>query len=114
MVHAILGFDGSGWRVFIKTEIIIATGMVWPVSSDKWTAPLVWLYFKNIMKETTVELEVDDRLWTSNTSPVARLFQNKLMFLLKITLIYEKPLLTTPENTITYHNALYLSPQNFA
>ena len=23
-------------------------------------------------------------------------------------------LLTTPENAITYHNALYLSPQNFA
>ena len=68
--------------------------MVWPVSSDKWTAPLVWLYFKNIMKETTVELEVDDRLWTSNTSPVARLFQNKLMFLLKIMLIYDKPLLS--------------------
>ena len=37
-----LGFDWSGWRVFIKSEIIIATGMVWPVSSDEWKAPLVF------------------------------------------------------------------------
>ena len=68
--------------------------MIWPVSSDKWTASLVWLYFKNMMKKTTVEVEVDDRLWTSNASPVARLFQNKLMLLLKIMLIYDKPLLS--------------------
>ena len=33
-----LGFDWSGWRVLIKSEIIIATGMVWPVRSDKWKA----------------------------------------------------------------------------
>ena len=39
-VHAFLGFDGSGSRVLIKTEIIITTGMIWPVSSDKWKAPL--------------------------------------------------------------------------
>ena len=25
----------------IKSEILITTGMVWPVSSDKWKAPLV-------------------------------------------------------------------------
>ena len=36
--------------------------------------------------------EGDDRLWTSNASPVACLSQNKLMFLLKILLIYDKPL----------------------
>ena len=34
-----LGFDLSGWRVLVEREIIIATGMVWPVSSDKWKAP---------------------------------------------------------------------------
>ena len=35
-----LGFDRSGWRVLIKREIPIATGMlVLPVSSDKWKAP---------------------------------------------------------------------------
>ena len=34
------GFDWSGWRVFIKREIIIAKRMVCPVSSDKWKAPL--------------------------------------------------------------------------
>ena len=33
-------FDWSGWIVLIKSEILIATGMVWPVSSDKWKAPL--------------------------------------------------------------------------
>ena len=37
---------------------------------------------------------VDDRLWTSNASPVARLFRNKVMFLLMIMLIYDKPLLS--------------------
>ena len=30
-----LGFDWSGWIVFTKSEILITTGMVWPVSSDK-------------------------------------------------------------------------------
>ena len=30
-----LGFDWSGWIVLIKSEILITTGMVWPVSSDK-------------------------------------------------------------------------------
>ena len=38
-----LGFDWSGWRVLINSEILITTGMVWLVSSDKWKAPLVSL-----------------------------------------------------------------------
>ena len=37
-----LGFHRSGWIVLIKSEILIMTGMVWPVSSDKWKAPCVW------------------------------------------------------------------------
>ena len=37
-----LGFHWSGWIVLIKSEILIMTGMVWPVSSDKWKAPCVW------------------------------------------------------------------------
>ena len=36
-----LGFDWSGWIVLIKSEILITTGMVWPVSSGKWKRPLV-------------------------------------------------------------------------
>ena len=36
----------------------------------------------------------DDRLWTSNASPVVRLFRNKVMFLLMIMLIFDKPLLS--------------------
>ena len=37
---------------------------------------------------------VDDRLWTSNASPIAHLFRNKVMFLLMIMLIYDKPILS--------------------
>lgn len=56
---------------------------------------LVWLHFKNTMKEkiTQSEIEVDNGLWSSNASPIVCLFQNKVMFLLKIILINDKPLL---------------------
>ena len=37
-----LGFDWSGWIVLIKSEILNTTGIVWPLSSDKWNASLVW------------------------------------------------------------------------
>jgi len=41
-------------------------------------------------------MEGDDRLWKINTAPVARLFQNKVMFLLmKIMPIYDEPLQST-------------------
>ena len=40
-IHDLTDLRRSGRRVLIKREIIIATGMVWPVSSDKWDAPLV-------------------------------------------------------------------------
>ena len=36
-----IGFDWSGWIVFIKSEIFITTGMAWPVSSDKCKVPSV-------------------------------------------------------------------------
>ena len=49
-------------------------------------------YFWNFM--VLFEVRVDDLLWTSNAFPVARLFQNKAMFLLMIMLIYDKPLLS--------------------
>ena len=39
-------------------------------------------------------MEGDDWLWTSNASPVVCVFQGKVMFLLKITLIYDKSLLS--------------------
>ena len=45
------------------------------------------------MKENTSKIG-DDWLWTSNAVPVACLFQGKVMFLLKITLIYDEPLLS--------------------
>ena len=41
LLHAYYsGFDWSGRIVSIQREIIIAMGMVWRVSSDKWKAPL--------------------------------------------------------------------------
>ena len=45
LLHACyLGFDWSGRIVVIKSEIIISTRMIWPVSSDKWKAPLESIY----------------------------------------------------------------------
>ena len=38
-------------------------------------------------------LEGDDHLWSSDVPLIAYLFQTKVMFLLKIMLIYDKPLL---------------------
>ena len=35
-----LRFDSSGRIVLIKTEILIPTGIIWRISSDKWKAPL--------------------------------------------------------------------------
>ena len=62
---------------------------------------LVWLYFKNMMQENQMllrkiqsEMEGYNRLLTSNDSSVTLLFQNNVMFLLKITLIYDKALLS--------------------
>ena len=36
-----LGFDWCSGIVMINSEILITSGRVWPVSSDKWKAPLV-------------------------------------------------------------------------
>ena len=36
-----LGFDWSSWIVLIKSEILITTRMIWPVSSDKWKESLL-------------------------------------------------------------------------
>ena len=36
-----VGFDWSGWIALIKNRILITKEMSWPVSSDKWKAPLV-------------------------------------------------------------------------
>ena len=35
-------------------------------------------------------------MWNNNAAPVTRLFQNKVMFLLEIMLIYDHPLLSGP------------------
>ena len=40
-------------------------------------------------------MEGDGLLWTSHASPVARLFQNKVTFLLKIMPIYDEPPLSS-------------------
>ena len=36
-----LGFDWSSWIVLINSQILITKERAWPVSSDKWKAPLV-------------------------------------------------------------------------
>ena len=36
-----VGFDNPAWIVFIKSEIFIATGMAWPVRSDKMESTLL-------------------------------------------------------------------------
>ena len=36
-----LGFDWYGRIALIKSKIFITTGMSWPISSDKWKAPLL-------------------------------------------------------------------------
>ena len=49
-------------------------------------------------------MEVDDQLWTSNASPVMHLFQNKVMFLLKIMIISDGPPLSSqPPLTICWY-----------
>ena len=36
-----LGFDWYGRIALIKSKIFITTGITWPISSDKWKAPLL-------------------------------------------------------------------------
>ena len=39
-IPAIYAFiDWLGWKVLIKSEILITTGMIWPLKSDKCKAP---------------------------------------------------------------------------
>ena len=40
------------------------------------------------------EIEGGNQVWTSDASSLARLFQSKVMFLLKIMLNYDEPLLS--------------------
>ena len=44
-----LGFD---WIVLIKSEIVILTGIFWPVSSDKWKVPQMDTYVFSVNFET--------------------------------------------------------------
>ena len=66
------------------------------VLSIKWSIikfliNLVWLCFRIYMME---ENTVGDGRWQLFAAPVACLFQNKVLFLLKIVLIYDEPLLS--------------------
>ena len=54
----------------------------------------VRLYFKNVTKEMQSEIEGADQLWTRYAAPGVCLFQNKVVFLLKIMSIYDDPLLS--------------------
>ena len=56
----------------------------------------VRLYFKNVTKEMQSEIEGADQLWTRCAAPGVCLFQNKVMFLLKIMLILWRPSIEQP------------------
>ena len=56
------------------------------------------------MKESKVRDQGDDRLWTSNTALVARLFRIKVILLLKIMRIYNEPLLSSQPPLSGYFN----------
>ena len=63
------------------------------VSGHQASDALSLTYFKNIMKENEVQDgKLNGQLWTCNGAPVASLFQNKVMILQKIMLIYDEPL----------------------
>ena len=47
-----------------------------------------------MIKKIQSEIEDADQLWTSNAAPDVCLFQNKVMFPLKIILIYDEPLMS--------------------
>ena len=77
-----LGFNISGWVVLIKSEILITTGMVWPVSSDKWKA-LCWYLPTHCVYQLTwwPSLSVAaPKLW--NSLP-AELKKNRALHLLR-------------------------------
>ena len=63
------------------------------VSGHQVPAALSLTYFKNVMKKNEAQdRKLNDQLWTCNAAPVANLFQNKVMILQKIMLIYDEPL----------------------
>ena len=51
--------------------------------------------FQECDKGNAVRAEGADQLWTRYAAPGVCLFQNKVMFLLKIMLIYDDPLLSS-------------------
>ena len=57
---------------------------LWPIFSNFFPPCLLWPYFNNVMKEIQSEIEGEDQFWSSNNPPIMCLFQNKVMFLLKI------------------------------
>ena len=58
------------------------------------TRQLIWEQTPKLFIQ--FEIQGDDVLWISNADPVVCLFQNKVMFLLKIILIYDKLLWMLP------------------
>ena len=56
--------EWSGCIVLIKSEILIMTGMVWLVSSDKWKAPLL----PYAARYWTFSLRASSPIWASEAS----------------------------------------------
>ena len=85
-----LGFDWSDWIVFIKSEILITTGMVWPVSSEKWKALLV-LFSRT--SQLANEIGFFQRVVAEKPSPSCILFRIWLIWL--VVFIKSEILITT-------------------
>ena len=91
-----LGFDWSGWIVLINSEILIATGRVRPVSSDKWKlTPVVkdfvtgWLPWTHLLvSDYQMGLFLSPTLdtwmkWSGTVDPGLNCYQGSSFFSLK-------------------------------
>ena len=67
-----------------ETSVVRRLTNLRPIFSNFFPPCLLWPYFNNMMKEIQSEIEGEDQFWSSNAAPIMCLFQNKVMFLLKI------------------------------
>ena len=68
---------------------------------------------KNSYKQTETKWQKRGKMKTKKTKTKKQKKKQTVKLLLNSAFVSSEQL-TTPENTITYHNALCLSPQNFA
>ena len=84
--------SGCGHLLAVPTRVLPSLSPL--LSGHQALDTLSLANFEIWWRKIQSEVEVQDRLGTSHASPVASLFQNKVMFLLKIILIYDTLLLS--------------------